>query len=272
MRVGVLAHTTVSDGHRARAASSVVYSPARGDGAPLRPLRKLEPTAATTGTGSLTERRALGLGRGRRGAKPPEGAAAEPWRVRHCDKNCGQLWPPVVPAALASFHWLAHCLMTLWPQRRRLTPARKLAPTAATMGRGSLTEGRARRGAGVDAGCPGAYGIAPGTAASSGRQSLPLPEPVSIGWRKPHDAFSVRRVGTRNGEPKRRSLQPSKELNELRMSLPETAPRTGRGVTLSRAEPLRQAHLLVLAVFPFGRASCGPRHSPLRSLTKRRFA
>jgi len=30
MRVGVLTHTTVSDGHRARAWSSVVYSPGRG--------------------------------------------------------------------------------------------------------------------------------------------------------------------------------------------------------------------------------------------------
>src|ERR1700722_5851069 len=36
----------------------------------------------------------------------------------------------------------------------------------------------------------------------------------------------------------------SKELNELRMGTPETTPRNRRGVTLSRAEALRQAHPL----------------------------
>jgi hypothetical protein len=44
--------------------------------------------------------------------------------------------------------------------------------------------------------------------------------------------------------PNRTVAAASKELNELRMSLPETAPRNWCGVTLSRAEPLRQAHLL----------------------------
>ena len=67
------------------------------------------------GRGSLTEGRALGQ-EPEPGAKLPEGgAAAEPWRVWHCARNCGHDWPPVVPAAFASFHWLAHCLMTLSP-------------------------------------------------------------------------------------------------------------------------------------------------------------
>jgi hypothetical protein len=47
--------------------------------------------------------------------KLPDGDAVAERLVRHCARNCGQVWPPVVPAALASFHWLAHCLMTLWP-------------------------------------------------------------------------------------------------------------------------------------------------------------
>jgi hypothetical protein len=48
------------------------------------------------------------------GAKDPEGgAAAVLWRVRHCARNCGHVWPPVVPAASAAFHWLAHAAITL---------------------------------------------------------------------------------------------------------------------------------------------------------------
>jgi hypothetical protein len=114
MRDGVLTHTTVSDGQCARAASSVVYSPARGiavapgeeAGADCCHHGNREPDCEAGAE--------AGAGAGA-GAKPPEGVAAELWRVRHCARNCGQLWPPVVPAALASFHWLAHCLMTLWP-------------------------------------------------------------------------------------------------------------------------------------------------------------
>ena len=34
-------------------------------------------------------------------------------RVRHCARNCGQVSPPVVPAAWACFHWLAQIAMTL---------------------------------------------------------------------------------------------------------------------------------------------------------------
>ena len=50
------------------------------------------------------------------GAKLPEegDGAAELWRVRHCARNCGQVWPLVVPAAWACFHSLAHVLITLW--------------------------------------------------------------------------------------------------------------------------------------------------------------
>jgi hypothetical protein len=63
-----------------------------------------------------------------------------------------------------------------------LTPLQKLAPRAATMGKGSLTE---RRALASKRGWSGSYGIASETEARSGRQSFPLSEPVSIGWRKP---------------------------------------------------------------------------------------
>src|SRR3984957_19789192 len=118
MRLGVLTQTTVSDGQRARAASSVVYWPAcRVEGAPPFDAGaeagfddchhgKREPDWEA-GAGAGAEAGA--------GAKPPEDEAAALWRVRHCDRNCGQVWPPVVPAALASFHWPAHTFMTLWP-------------------------------------------------------------------------------------------------------------------------------------------------------------
>src|ERR1700722_6156689 len=112
MRVGVLAQTTVSDGHRARAASSVVYSPARG----VAPAPCEDAGADCCHHGKREPDCEAGAGAGAdAGAKPPEDAAAEPWRVRHCARNCGQLWPPVVPAALASFHWLAHSFMMLCP-------------------------------------------------------------------------------------------------------------------------------------------------------------
>jgi hypothetical protein len=119
MRVGVLTQTTVSDGQRARAASSVVYWPAcRADGAPTFGAG-VEEGADCCHHGNREPDWEAGAGPGAgaaaAGANPPgAGAAAEPWRARHCDKNCGQLRPPVVPAALASFHWLAHSLMTLW--------------------------------------------------------------------------------------------------------------------------------------------------------------
>src|ERR1700761_2430143 len=117
MPVGVFAHTIVSAGHRARAASSVVYSPTRGvagapgaeTGADCFHHGNSEPdweAGAGAGAGAGAE------------ATPPDGAAPEPWRVRHCERNCGQVWPPVVPAALASFHWPAHSFMTLWPAPR----------------------------------------------------------------------------------------------------------------------------------------------------------
>src|SRR5882757_6785199 len=60
--------------------------------------------------------------------------------------------------------------------------------------------------------------------------------------------------GAPTESPNARVAAASKELNELRMSLPETAPRNRRGVTLSRAEPRRQAHLLSLHVLSV--ASC----------------
>ena len=48
------------------------------------------------------------------GANDPEGgAAALLSRVRHWARNCGQVSPPVVPAAWACFHWLAHTAITL---------------------------------------------------------------------------------------------------------------------------------------------------------------
>ena len=34
--------------------------------------------------------------------------------ARHWERNCGQVSPFVVPAALAACHWSPHCFMTLW--------------------------------------------------------------------------------------------------------------------------------------------------------------
>ena len=120
MRVGVLTQTTVSDGHRARAASSVAYWPAcKAEGAPTfgdgaeagaddcHHGNKEPDWEAGAGGGA-------GAGAGA-GAKPPEDEAVEVWPARHCARNFGQVRPPVVPAALASFHRLAHIFMTLWP-------------------------------------------------------------------------------------------------------------------------------------------------------------
>jgi hypothetical protein len=118
MRVGVLTHTTVSDGQRARAASSVVYWPAcRVEGVPAFDAGAVEGAdCCHHGNREPDWEAGAGAGAGAvAGAKPPEDEAAEPWRARHCDKNCGQLRPPVVPEAFASFHWLAHSLITLWP-------------------------------------------------------------------------------------------------------------------------------------------------------------
>jgi hypothetical protein len=114
MRVGVLTHTTVSDGHRARAPSSVVYWPAcKAEGAPTF-AAGCEAGADCCHHGNSEPDWEAGAGAGA-GAKPPVGEEAEFWRVRHWERNCGQVRPPVVPAALAAFHWLAHTFMTLWP-------------------------------------------------------------------------------------------------------------------------------------------------------------
>jgi hypothetical protein len=49
------------------------------------------------------------------GAGADTGVEAElVWFVRHCARNCGQVWPLVVPAAWACFHSLAHVFITLW--------------------------------------------------------------------------------------------------------------------------------------------------------------
>src|ERR1700723_2726181 len=118
MRVGVLTHTTVSDGQRARAASSVVYWPAcRAEGAPTFDAGA-EAGADCCHHGNREPGWGAGADAGAEAgaeAKPPVDEAVEVWRARHCDRNCGHVWPAVVPAALASFHWLAHSLMTLWP-------------------------------------------------------------------------------------------------------------------------------------------------------------
>jgi hypothetical protein len=118
MRVGMLTHTTVSDGQRARAASSVAYWPAcRAEGAAACDAGA-EEGADCCHHGNRDPDWEAGAGAGAGAgaeAKPPEDEAVEVWRARHCDRNCDHVWPAVVPAALASFHWLAHRLMTLWP-------------------------------------------------------------------------------------------------------------------------------------------------------------
>ena len=117
MRVGVFTQTTVSDGQRARAASSVVYwSACRVEGVLPFDAGAVEGAdCCHHGNRDPDWEAGAGAGAGASaGAKPPEDEA-EVCRARHCDRNCGHVWPAVVPAALASFHWLAHSLMTLWP-------------------------------------------------------------------------------------------------------------------------------------------------------------
>jgi len=49
------------------------------------------------------------------GAAAGAGATAPVFSwARHCERNCGQVSPFVVPAALAACHWSPHCFMTLW--------------------------------------------------------------------------------------------------------------------------------------------------------------
>jgi hypothetical protein len=116
MRVGVLTQTTVSDGQRARAASSVVYWSARRAEAGAGVGVAVGPDGCHHGNREPDWEAGGGAGAGAgAGAKPPEDETVEPWLARHCARNCGQVWPPVVPAALASFHWLAHIFMTLRP-------------------------------------------------------------------------------------------------------------------------------------------------------------
>ena len=107
MREGV-DPTTVSEGQRARACCSVANSPA--------------PVWVTDGTG------AIGAGAdpvcvdGGAGTVRIDGAGAVaapppvPAVLRfalHWVRNCGQVSPFVVPAALAAFHWSRHRFMTL---------------------------------------------------------------------------------------------------------------------------------------------------------------
>jgi hypothetical protein len=145
MRVGVLTHTTVSDGQRARAWSSVVYwSARRAEGAPTFEAGA-EAEADGCHQGNIEPDWEADAGEG---ASPPEAeAAVEPWRVRHRARNWGQLWPLVVPAAVACFHWLAHTFMTLWPPEG--------APTfeaAAEVGAGGCDQGNRELDCGVGAG------------------------------------------------------------------------------------------------------------------------
>jgi hypothetical protein len=119
------------------------------------------------------------------GAKHPEDETAAERFARHCARNCGQLSPPIVPAALASFHWLAHVFMTPWPAEGppRFRPRRKQRSTAATMVTGSLTEGQARERPSPGMArrlSVGERGTAPETVANSDHQSFPRPTPASI--------------------------------------------------------------------------------------------
>ena len=64
---------------------------------------------------------------GAAGAAPPPVCC-----VRHCARNCGQVSPFVVPAALATFHCSPHSFMTLWPfatfDAQKATPSTIVAP------------------------------------------------------------------------------------------------------------------------------------------------
>ena len=192
MRVGVLTHTTVSDGQRARAASSVVYWPAcRAEGAPTFDAGAEEGADCCHHGNREPDweaERALGQG--------PARERNLPRTQRRSLGACGIATETAASSGRRSFlrPWRLSIgsrivFMTLWPAAGAPTfdAAQKLAPTAATMGIGSLTEGQAlaRPSTKTARGLrPGAYGTAPETAASSGRRSFPPPEPASIRLRK----------------------------------------------------------------------------------------
>src|ERR1700683_5767854 len=100
MRVGVLTHTTVSDGQRARVGTSVVYWPAcRAELAPTFGAGAEEGAdCCHHGNREPDWEAEAGAGAGAgAGAKPPEDEAVEAWRARHGDRNWGQGWPAEGP-------------------------------------------------------------------------------------------------------------------------------------------------------------------------------
>src|SRR5271166_5140874 len=116
----VLTQTTVSDGHRALASPSLLNSPApvgRAVGCMVAGagFGSEACTGAGAGAGAAT-----GAGAGAAtgaGAGAAIGAVDAVWPLRQDFRNCCQVWPLVVPFALAAFavcHWSPHCFITLW--------------------------------------------------------------------------------------------------------------------------------------------------------------
>ena len=242
MRVGVLTHTTVSDGQRARAWSSVAYWPACSADPTFDAGAEAGAEGCHQGKREPDWEAGAGAGAGA-GAKPPE---AEPWRVRHRARNCGQDWPPVVPAALASFHWLAHTFMTVWPVEAAPTFDVDAAPGADGCDHGnSEPDGAAGAGAVVEDGSAGAPWCVRHCARNCG-QDWPLVVPDA--WACFHSVahvlmmlWALADLGPPRASPKAIATTVSQELNELRMLIPNAVPQIGGGLSLSRAGPLRQA-------------------------------
>src|SRR5271165_2698367 len=114
----VLTQTTVSDGHRALASPSLLNSPApvgRAVGCMVAGAGFGSEACIGAGAGAGA---ATGAGAGAAtgaGAGAAIGAVDAVWPLRQDFRNCCQVWPLVVPFALAAFHWSPHCFITLSP-------------------------------------------------------------------------------------------------------------------------------------------------------------
>src|SRR5580704_3267386 len=104
----VLTQTTVSEGQRALASDSEANCPA-----PVGFAAGCVVTGAGFGSAAWI---AAGRGAGAAaGAIVGAAAGAEAVWARQDFRNSCQVWPFVVPAALAAFHWSPHCFITLSP-------------------------------------------------------------------------------------------------------------------------------------------------------------
>ena len=183
MRDGVLTQTTVSEGQRARAASSVVYWPAcRAAGAPT-----FDAGAELEFDDCHQGKREPDWGAGRAPGRKPAPERTRPRTRRPSLDLCGTAPETAATSGRRSYQPLLHLSTgSRMPSSRfdrSRARSRNLAPPAATRERESQTEGQARRWLSmrmVQWANLGACGTAPETGASSERRSFQRSVPASI--------------------------------------------------------------------------------------------